>query len=167
MSLQFTHVHSFCLQTQTLRNLPEHFSTVALRCVTITWQQIFKGSLQVTIVMRFSTCNCLPQTSLTGDAAINWLGGIASRNDQIVDFYYPILSFFWKMISVSDPNPVSVEFILSVSENYPKAYCAAQHNFFVLCLFCPVRQNNCWSFFAFNWTLVEVVTWQVWSTYLA
>ena len=29
-----------------------------------------------------------------------------SRNDRIVDFYYPILSCFWKMISISDPNPV-------------------------------------------------------------
>ena len=33
---------------------------------------------------------------------------------------------------------------------------------FVLCLFCLVRQNNCWSYFAFSWTrLVKVVTWQV------
>jgi len=33
---------------------------------------------------------------------------------------------------------------------------------FVLCLFCLVRQINCWSYFAFSWTrLVEVVTWQV------
>jgi len=27
------------------------------------------------------------------------------------------------MISVSDPNPVLVKIILSVSENYPKVYC--------------------------------------------
>ena len=38
------------LQTQTLRNLRAHCSVVALCCVTITWQRIFKGSLQVTIV---------------------------------------------------------------------------------------------------------------------
>ena len=44
------------LQTQTLRNLRAHCSTVALCCVTIRWQRIFKGSLQVTIVhARFHT----------------------------------------------------------------------------------------------------------------
>ena len=52
-----------------------------------------------------------------------------TRDDRIVDFHYPILSCFWKMISVSDPNPVLVEIILSVSENYPKVYCDAQHTF--------------------------------------
>jgi len=30
---------------------------------------------------------------------------------------------------VSDPNPVLFEIILSVSENYPKFYCDAQHTF--------------------------------------
>ena len=35
------------------------------------------------------------------------------------------------MISVSDPNPDLVEIILSISENYPKVYCVAQHT--VLC----------------------------------
>jgi len=50
------------------------------------------------------------------------------------------------MISVCDVNPVLVETIPSVSENYPKVYCDAQHTFFVLCLFCLLRQNNCWSF---------------------
>ena len=59
----------------------------------------------------------------------NWI-----RNDRIVDFYYPILSCFWKMISVSDPNPVLVETILTVSDNYPKVYCDAQHTF--LCCVC-------------------------------
>jgi len=39
---------------------------------------------------------------------------------------------------------------------------------FVLCLFCLMRLNNFWSYFAFSWTrLVEVVTWQVWNAYLA
>jgi len=33
------------------------------------------------------------------------------------------------MISISDPNPVLVEIILSVSENYPKVYHDAQHMF--------------------------------------
>jgi len=56
------------------------------------------------------------------------------------------------MISVSDPNPVLVEIILSVSENYLKVYGAAQHTFL------------CCVYFAFSWTrLVEAVTWQVWS----
>jgi len=33
------------------------------------------------------------------------------------------------MTSVSDRNPVLVEIILSVSENYLKVYCDAQHTF--------------------------------------
>jgi len=37
-----------------------------------------------------------------------------SRDDRIVDFHYPFLTGFRKMISVSDPNPVLVEIILSV-----------------------------------------------------
>jgi len=49
MSLQFTHVHSVC-RLKKLRNLPAHCYAVALCCVTITWQRIFKVSLQVTIV---------------------------------------------------------------------------------------------------------------------
>jgi len=61
---------------------------------------------------------------------------VYTRDDRIVEFYYPILICFFKMISVSDPNPVLVEFILSISENYPKVCCDAQHTFFVLCLFC-------------------------------
>ena len=58
-----------------------------------------------------------------------WVVELCSRDDRIVDFYYPILSCFGKMISVSDPNPVLVETILSVSENYPIVYCDAQHTF--------------------------------------
>ena len=56
-------------------------------------------------------------------------GSMESRDDRIVVFNYPMLSCFWKMISVSDPNPVLVEIILSVSENYPKVYYDAQHTF--------------------------------------
>ena len=42
------------------------------------------------------------------------------------------------MISLSDPNPVLFEIILSVSENYLKVYCVAQHTslsciYFALC----------------------------------
>jgi len=54
---------------------------------------------------------------------------LCTRADWMVDFSYPILPCFCKMISVSDPNPVLVEIILSVSENYPKVYCVAQHTF--------------------------------------
>ena len=53
---------------------------------------------------------------------------IAYTDDRIVDFYYPILSCFWKIISVSDPNPVLVKIILTVSENYPKVYYDGQHS---------------------------------------
>jgi len=61
--------------------------------------------------------------------------GCFNRDDRIVDFYYPILSCFWKMISVSDPNPVLIETILSVSENYPKTIrkCIVMHNIHFLC----------------------------------
>jgi len=52
MSLQCTHFHSFTCRL-TLRNLRAHYSTVSLSCVTITWQRIFKGSLQVTIIALF------------------------------------------------------------------------------------------------------------------
>jgi len=45
-----------------------------------------------------------------------------------VYFCYLILSCFYKMIAVSDPNPVLVEIILSESENYPKVYYDAQHS---------------------------------------
>jgi len=57
------------------------------------------------------------------------LRGEHGRDDRIMDFYYPTLSCFWKMISVSDPNPVLVKIILSVSQNYPKVYYDAQHTF--------------------------------------
>ena len=60
-----------------------------------------------------------------------------TRDDRIVDFHYPILTCFRKMITVSDPNPVLVEIILSVSENYPKVYCDAQH------IFCAVPILPC------------------------
>jgi len=44
---------------------------------------------------------------------------------------------------ISDPNPVLVENILCLSENYPKVYYDAQHIlYFYACLFCLMRQNN-------------------------
>jgi len=52
-----------------------------------------------------------------------------ARDDQIMLFYYAILSCFWKIISVSDPNPVLVKIVISVSKNYPKMYYDAQHIF--------------------------------------
>ena len=55
--------------------------------------------------------------------------GVGTRDNRMVDFYYPILSYFGKMTSVSDRNPVLVETILSVSENFPKVYYDAQHTF--------------------------------------
>jgi len=59
--------------------------------------------------------------------------GVQIRDDWIAFFYYPILSCFLKMISASDP--VLVEIILSVSENYPKVYCDAQHTFLCVVYF--------------------------------
>jgi len=41
------------------------------------------------------------------------------------------------MIFVSDPNPVLVKIILSVSENYPKVYYDAQQTF--LCGICEAK----------------------------
>ena len=139
----------------------------------------------------------LPPITERPDESAMRLAPEASRDDRIVVIYYPILSCFWKMISVSDPNPVLVEIILSVSENYPKVHCVqcslmvgllhamafmvllligwviwnnkplplwCTTYIFVLCLFCLMRQNNFWSYFAFSWTwLVETVAWQVWN----
>jgi len=48
MSLQFTHVPSFAGRGG-LRKSRADFSTVGLYCVTITWQQICKGSLHITV----------------------------------------------------------------------------------------------------------------------
>ena len=49
MGLQFTHVRSFACRGR-LRNLLADCSTVGPSCVTIKWPQIFKDSLQVTVV---------------------------------------------------------------------------------------------------------------------
>jgi len=46
---QFTRVHSFSCRGW-LRNWQADCFIVGLYCVTITWQQIFKGSVQVTVV---------------------------------------------------------------------------------------------------------------------
>jgi len=67
------------------------------------------------------------------------------------------------MISVPNPNPVLVEIILSVSENYPKVYYDAQHIFLLCCVYFALLgkittggiltigdKNNYWRYFAFN-----------------
>jgi len=72
------------------------------------------------------------------------------RDDRILDFYYLILSCFWKMISVSDLNPVLVEITLSISENYPKVFYDAQHTLLCFVYFALWGKNNCWSYFAFS-----------------
>ena len=48
ISLQFTLVHSFVCRGG-LRKSRADFSTVGLYYVTITWQQIYKGSLYITV----------------------------------------------------------------------------------------------------------------------
>jgi len=64
------------------------------------------------------------------------------------------------MIFVSDPNPVLVKIILSVSENYPKVYYDAQHTF--LCGICEAKYLL--ELFCLSWTrLAGVVTWQAWN----
>jgi len=66
------------------------------------------------------------------------------------------------MIFVSNPNPVLIEIILSVSEKLSESVLCCTTHIFVLCLFCLIRQNNGWSYFTFCWTrLVELVTWHV------
>ena len=61
MSLQFTHVRYFACRYR-LQSLWADFSIVTLCCVTITWQQIFKGS----------DSNAILQTK-TAFKTIHWL----------------------------------------------------------------------------------------------
>jgi len=46
MSMQFNHVPSFAWL---LRKSRADYSTVGLYCVTITWQQVCKSSLYITV----------------------------------------------------------------------------------------------------------------------
>jgi len=48
MSFLFTHIPSFVCRGG-LRKSRSGCSTVGLHCVTITWQQICKGSLHITV----------------------------------------------------------------------------------------------------------------------
>ena len=47
-NLQFNHVHSFFYRGR-LRNWQAYCFVIGLYCVTIRWQQIFKGSLQIMV----------------------------------------------------------------------------------------------------------------------
>jgi len=73
MSLQFTHVWSFSCICR-LRNLRADCFIVDLHCITITWQQIFKGLLQVTII------GILPHVTVERDI----LAGNASRQQLLI-----------------------------------------------------------------------------------
>jgi len=48
MNLEFTDVRSFACRGR-LRKVPSDCSTVGISCIKITWQQIFKCSLHVTV----------------------------------------------------------------------------------------------------------------------
>ena len=60
--VQFTHVSSFSCRGR-LRNWQMDCFMVGLYCVTVTWQQIFKGSLKTNGRKRFAACCCWTRTS--------------------------------------------------------------------------------------------------------
>ena len=77
MRLQFTHVLSFACRGR-LRNLRtdwplQNMATFGLYCVTITWQEICKRSLQVTVVSVFPLVTVSLVTVLAGNATRQWL----------------------------------------------------------------------------------------------
>jgi len=80
---------------------------------------------------KFWFCRFLPTPcyDVMSEHAVKRVCVVVQCDDRIVFFYYLNLSCFWKMVSVSDPNPILVEIILSVFENYPKVYYDAQHTF--------------------------------------
>jgi len=69
--LQFTHIHYIYLQRQ-FAKVGNGRSTIGLHCVTVTWQQIFKGSLQVAAIV-FCHLQLLNAGILAGNAARQWL----------------------------------------------------------------------------------------------
>jgi len=114
------------------------FDNKAIRNTEICKKQASKQVIQTKEAQKQTTCTSSKilqihkkQAQIRGKTArlATLVQGVilCTRDDRIVDFYYPILSSFVKMISVSDPNPVLVEIILSVSENYTKVYCDEQH----------------------------------------
>ena len=83
-----------------------------------------------------------------------------NRDDRIVDIYYPIL-FLKNDISIPSESCFGGNHTICI-QKLSKSVLWCTTYIFVLCLFCLVRQNKCWSHFAFSWTwLVKVVTWQV------
>jgi len=83
VSLRFTRVHSFAWP-----NFGTNFSSVGLYCITISWQQIFKGSLQVTIA---GFCRMLVWN--TGAAPSDFQTGLV-----ISDFSMQSSDFFAKYV---------------------------------------------------------------------
>jgi len=72
MNLQFTHV-PFFVSRSGLRKSRADFSTVSLYCVTITWQQICKGSLYILRWQAFCCMRLLNADILAGNTARQWL----------------------------------------------------------------------------------------------
>ena len=65
-----------------------------------------------------------------------------TRDDRIVGFYYPILSCFWKIISVSDP--IRILFLLKPYYPYPKTIWEfiLMHNiYFLFCVYFALWGN--------------------------
>jgi len=105
----------------------------------------YLGGYPIRILSMLTSAACMFWRVEVGDeygSRLDLESWIWTRDDWIVDFSYPILSCFWKMIHIFNPNPVLVETILPVSENYLKVCCDAQHTFFVLCLFCLTKQKT-------------------------
>jgi len=71
MSLQFTHVPSFVCRGG-LRKSRAECSTGGLYCVTMTWQQICKGSLYIAVAGVFLCMRLLNVHILADNAARQW-----------------------------------------------------------------------------------------------
>jgi len=111
MSLQFTHVPTFACRGR-LRKSRGDCSTVGLYCVTITWQQIFKGSLYITVegVLLHETVEGRLHI-LAGNAARQWHADTGKPrtfipyekkhewfyNNAYTSLKYPLLVRVWPM----------------------------------------------------------------------
>ena len=71
MGLQFTHVPSFVCRGG-LRKWRADCYTVDLYCVTITWQQIFKSLLYITVEQAFCCMRLLNVHIVAGNASKQW-----------------------------------------------------------------------------------------------